>query len=144
MTGICFFFEPSDVDVWSGKNLDAWNYAIKAAGDIDKMIVINKTDQTIKSPDKTLDFQVVDKIPILPNAYILTTPWDLENQSISLWDCDHQCDWYIFGPASGWQGVLPSMDGEINVSIPQSGLGALHSVHIASAVMLHRYHVRGS
>jgi len=131
MAGICFFFEDSDVDVWSGKDLDAWNYAIKAAGDVDNMIVVNKTDQYLQSPDVNLGFQVVNELPELENATFIKCPWD-SGENISLWDFDHNTDWYVFGPASGWGGV----DG---VCIPQNGIGACHSVHIATTVMFHRY-----
>ena len=134
MAGICFFFEPSDVDVWSGKDLDAWNYAIKLAGDIDRMIVVNKTEQTIQSPDRALDFSVVDTLPELENACYLTPPW---KESESMWDFDHNVDWYVFGPASGWAEAPGKM-----ICIPQAGLGAPHSVHVATTVMFHRYHVR--
>lgn len=128
MAGICFYFEESDVDVWSGKNLDAWNYAAKAAGDIDKMIVINRTSQEIKTPDADLDFKVVSELPELENSVKICCPW---KGGISLWEYDHSADWYIFGPSEGWDSG--------DVHIPTAGRGALHSVHAATVVMCHRY-----
>ena len=144
MAGICFFFEHPDVDVWSGKDLDAWHYAARIAGDIDRMMVVNKTGMVLESPDRALDFQVVGALPILPNACFLTTPKERFHPEQPLWDYDHRADWYVFGPASGWTGNLPSMDGEHVVYIPQSGFAHCHSVHVATAVMFHRYHVRNS
>lgn len=135
MAGLCFYFEPEDIDVWSGKNLDAWNYAAKVAGDIDKMIVVNKTSQDIPSPDKSIDFKVVSDLPDLDRACYLTPPW---HDGISMWEFDHDADWYVFGPASGWR----SRPGDNMVVIPQAGQGAVHSVHAATAVMFHRYYVR--
>jgi len=139
MAGICFFYEDSDVDVWSGHNLDAWNYAIKASGGINKIIVVNKTDQVLNTPDGNLDFQVVSELPILEDAIYLVCPWEANESSISLWDYDHSADWYIFGPARGW--VSEPREKAQTIHIPQSGIGALHSVHIASVVMMHRYKV---
>ena len=133
MAGICFYYEDVDVDVWSGKDLDAWNYACKVAGDITKMIVVNGTDQIVVSPDSELDFEVVEELPELGKAAYIVCPW--ESPSLSLWDFEHDVDWYVFGPASGWNAPLE----ESRVSIPQSGRGAVHSAHIATVVMFHRY-----
>lgn len=139
MAGICFFYEDSDVDVWSGKNLDAWNYAVKAAGDVDSMIVVNRTSQIITTPEGSLKFQVVSELPMLENAIYLACPWENKTNQISLWDYDHSADWYVFGPAKGWKSMqLPPHQ---SVYIPQAGRGALHAVHIASVVMMHRYGV---
>jgi hypothetical protein len=138
MAGLCFYFEDADVDVWSGKNLDAWNYAAKAAGDIDRMIVINRTDQLISPPDADLtQFEVLSELPSLERAVYLVGPSQAGLDAASLWSFDHDVDWYVFGPASGWE------PGHPRLHVPQAGIGALHAVHIASVVMLHRYHVRG-
>ena len=136
MAGICFFFEPYEIDVWSGKDLDAWNYAVKVSGDIDRMIVVNKTFLEIPSPDKAMEFQVVKELPVLGNAVFFTPPW---HEAEPLWSFDHDVDWYVFGPAAGWGAQPPDR----MVSIPQAGLGAVHSVHAATTVMFHRYYVRG-
>ena len=135
MAGVCFYFEDYDTDVWSGHNLDAWNYAFKVAGDIDNLIVVNKTDQVIQSPDRRLSFEVVTELPELSNACYLTPPW---HESTSMWDFDHNVDWYVFGPATGWGGS----PGDLMIHIPQDGLGAVHSVHACTTVMFHRYKVR--
>ena len=138
MAGICFYFEPHEVDVWSGHDLDAWNYAAKAAGDIRRMIVVNRTDQRVPCPDAGLaSFEVMRHAPRLENAVYLVGPNECGPNSVSLWDFDHNVDWYVFGPAAGWGS---SRDG---LHVPQSGKGSLHSVHICSVVMMHRYHVRG-
>lgn len=137
MAGICFYFEDSDVDVWSGKDLDAWNYACKVAGDIDKAYIINKTDQVLEPFDVNMDFQVFGSLAeaeaaMTGNKMYLTCPWNIGNQS-SIVGHDHLVDWYLFGPAAGWQ---KSIDG---FYIPQGGHGAVHSVHAATVVMFHRY-----
>lgn len=51
--GVCFYFEDNDVDVWSGRSidLDAWNYAIKAAGDIKDVVIINRTNENLRTLD---------------------------------------------------------------------------------------------
>jgi hypothetical protein len=56
---------------------------------------------------------------------------------VSLWDFDHQTDWYVFGPASGWQ---KNLFGNILVTIPQNDEIYLHATHIASTVLFHRYY----
>lgn len=137
MVGICFYFEDSDTDVWSGKNLDAWNYAAKCAGDIDTFLVINQTDQTLTTPDANLTFRVEPTLPELSGRVTyLVCPWDNTPTKMPLWNFDHATDWYVFGPAKGWSSI------ESGVYIPQSGRGACHSVHIATVVMMHRYGVR--
>jgi hypothetical protein len=140
MVGICFYFESYDKDVWSGRriDLDAWNYAAKAVGDVDRIIVINKTFSEIKNPDSgTFDFKVVTEIPKLEGKIIkVCCPWDKCKNLKSLWDFDHNVDWYVFGPADGWREEI-----ENGVYIPQNGKAALHSTHVASTVLFHRYEV---
>jgi hypothetical protein len=140
MTGITFFFENNDTDVWSGRrvDLDAWNYACKAAGDIDSVIIINKTAMEIKHFDVKMNTHIVstweeaEEIMSGDRQTFITCPWDGGSHS-PLYDFDHKTDWYVFGPASGWK--VPR-DG---IYIPQAGRGSLHSMHIASAVLLHRF-----
>ena len=114
MSGICFFFEQNDIDVWSGRSidLDAWNYAMKAAGDITKLIVINRTDTVIVSPDADLElFEVHQEFPALDGRVVrCVCPWD------------------------------KTVDPSVSLYVPQAGKGSLHSVHIASVVMLHRFY----
>ena len=137
MVGIVFYFENPDVDVWSGKNLDAWNYACKVAGDVTDMIVVNKTLADIKTPDAELNFQVVSELPELTgNVCYLACPWNIISKLAPLQECNHQTtDWYVFGPADGWGADQL----ETGYFLPQAGHGACHSVHIATAVMFHRY-----
>jgi hypothetical protein len=150
MAGICFFFEPYDIDVWSGRriDLDAWNYACNAAGDIDHVVVINRTRQKIRSPNADIKFDLVessktnialDDVPDFKgNVAYICCPWDRAKNKTSLWDFDHNVDWYVFGPANGWREEL-----ENGVYIPQNGIGAMHSTHIATTILLHRYQAQG-
>ena len=140
MAGVVFYFEENDVDVYSGRriDLDAWNYAIKLAGDVDTMIVINRTNQELTTPDAHLNFQVVSQMPELTGEIAhLICPWDLSTHKTALWDFNHQVDWYVFGPGTGWTDKAP----ESGIYMPQHGLAACHSVHVATAVMAHRYKV---
>lgn len=140
MAGVCFFFEESDVDVWSGKNLDAWNYAFKMAGDINRIHVINRTNQVIQNPDSSVDFTTSKKLSdweYSGKVAMLLPPW--RNPDQSLWNFNHNVDWYVFGPALDFVSVP---DASV-VTIPMCGQGALHAVHAATVVMAHRYHVLG-
>jgi len=139
MAGICFFFETYDKDVWSGRNidLDAWIYAAKIAGDIDKMHVINRTPSKIQSPDRRTQFSISETMPELEGKVTyVTTPWQ-NPDAVPIWDFDHQTDWYAFGPGSGWHDKH-----EHAITIPQANEGiACHSVHIVTTVIMHRYKV---
>lgn len=138
MAGLVFYFESADVDVWSGKNLDAWNYAAQAAGDITRMIVVNKTDQVLRTPDAGLeDFRVVQELPLLRNAAYFVGPGERKPSTVPLWSFPHDVDWYVFGPAAGWPRPF-----DRTVTVPQAGLGALHAVHVATTALLHRYAVK--
>lgn len=142
MAGICFFFESYDTDVWSGHNLDAWIYACKAAGDIDRIIVINKTKQKVPRPDLSLGYDEVKSIEEaieIMDGHItqIVCPWDFEKTE-ELWSYDHNTDWYIFGPATGW---VRKDVGDAKVTVPQAGIGACHSVHIATVILMNRFGV---
>ena len=139
MAGICFHFENIDVDVWSGHDLDAWNYAAKACGDIDEIIVINHTEKVLKNPDiDKFRFSVVNKTPQLKGDVVsLVPPWQCKTSGTSLWNFSHNVDWYYFGPASS-----PLIVQGEEVFVPQVGVGALHAVHIASVVLMHRFGVK--
>jgi hypothetical protein len=143
MAGIVFFFEKNDVDVFSGRQIDlsAWNYAIKAAGDISKVIVVNKTSVDISNFNSDLEyFSVVSDLPDLSGRLThIVCPWDIVDSIESLWDFNHNTDWYLFGPAEGWRRYGRLGHG---VTVPMAGHGSLHALHIASVVMLHRYGVR--
>ena len=138
MAGIVFYFEDNDIDVWSGRkiDLDAWNYSCKIGG-IDKVIIINKTEEDIKPFDSWMDIKIVKDFDINSldgHTTQLVTP--NETISTSLWDFDHKTDWYIIGPASGWCGVY---EADKKITIPQGDNGHHHSVFVASTVMYHRY-----
>ena len=140
MAGLCFFFEPNDVDVYSGRriDLDAWNYAAKMAGDVDRIVVVNRTDMELQTPDASVDFRVEETVPYLAGKVArVCCPWDTMPDGCPLWKYDHAADWYVFGPASGWD--VPVHNG---VCVPQAGNAAPHSAHIATTVMAHRYWVR--
>lgn len=135
MAGIAFYFEDYDRDVYSGRRIDfdAWRYAALAAGDIDRMLVVNRTEEALPNPGGNIKLTEVDELPELDNAVYMATPWDTESEA--LWHFDHDVDWYVFGPAAGWAGQVPGRA----VHIPQNGLAAFHSIHIASVVMMDRY-----
>ena len=139
MSGICFYFENSDVDVWSGKDLDAWNYACKIGGGIDSVIVINRTDQILTPFDVSMNFHVVktiDEARALMQGDVtqMVCPWEAIDKA-EIQHFDHQTDWYVFGPASGWYG---NHFGDTLLTLPQHGVGAAHAVHVATAVMFFR------
>lgn len=140
MAGIAFYFEEKHKDVYSGRrvDLDAWNYASKLAGDIDRAIIVNQTDVDLQPFDRKVETSIVETMPALPglSAY-LVTPWE-GGLATPLWEFNHDVDWYVFGPASA-----PWTPGPLQVTIPQAGQGACHSVHIATVVMAHRYTVIG-
>lgn len=140
MSGLVFYYEDNDVDVWSGRNsdLDAWNYAIKVVGDVDKVIVINKTNQVLSTFDASIDIQFVYDFPVLTGHITqIVCPWESYSKpNTSLWDFNHLTDWYVLGPAHGWSG---QEIGDILLTIPQKGIAAVHSVHAITAIMFHRY-----
>lgn len=139
MAGVAFFYESSETDVFSGRqrDLDAWNYAALAAGDIDRFRVVNRTDQPIQPIDADVEFQVVaEPLELDGRVAHIVCPWDEADELVALWDFDHQVDWYVFGPAAGW-----TVRVNLGVYIPIAGTAALHSVHAASVVLAHRYKV---
>jgi len=142
--GIVFFFEENDVDVWSGRNvdLDAWNYNCKIA-DIKKAIIVNKTEQDIQTFDVDMDIQIVTSLPLLTgHTTQIVCPWEnTPTQKTNLWEFDHNTDWYVFGPSSGWAN---NYFGDSYLTIPQNGLGAHHSVFVATSIMFHKYNIKGS
>jgi len=140
MPGVAFFFEANDVDVWSGRpvDLDAWRYAIRAAGDISRAVIVNRTGASLML-DGDMRVDVCDELPDLEGrvAHIIC-PWNPARERVELWGFDHAVDWYVFGPAGGWQHAP-----DLGVYVPQAGHGAPHAVHVASVVMMHRYHAIG-
>jgi hypothetical protein len=142
MAGILFFFEDNDIDIFSGRRLDlsAWNYAIKSAGDITKVIIVNRTSLQISTFDSDLEYFLVTKdLPQLDGSIIhVVCPWDNTCNTVSLWNYEHSADWYLFGPAKGWKEYGKLSNG---LTIPVANNIAFHSVHAASIVMAHRYGV---
>lgn len=157
MTGICFFFEPNDIDVWSGRavDLDAWHYASKAFG-IDQMAMIDLVGDGLNLQINSSTLferykQLSDFEEVHSNEDLLyfETPWSFKNitptkltQLIHPENC-----WYIFGPAAGFQ--PEKMSPRRWITVPQEGSLqgahiAMHSVHLASIVLAHRYFQRGS
>jgi len=157
MAGIIFFYEESYKDVFSGANeetMNAWNYARHIGGGIDCMVVINCTGEHLESPDQSLDFleipcnrldqaaEILNSINGSNKAFFVT-PWEAPHFGTpqDLWSWDHETDWYVFGPASGWSAISSHPVGT-PITIPQHGMGAAHAIHVATAVMFHRAGVK--
>lgn len=151
MSGVVFFFENNDRDVFSGRtvDLDAWRYAIKAGG-IDKAVCVNLSGADLFF-DAAFDFTEINSVVdykswlndrINENIVFLETEWSIPDNKtkLSLRELDHSSiDWYVFGSAAGHSFTLDKSF----VYLPQDGIGALHSVHIASAVLLRRWEELG-
>jgi hypothetical protein len=139
MPGIVFHFEPNATDVFSGRqqDLDAWIYAMKIPGDIDKAIVINTTGMDIRGLDRALQWTVLEQMPDLPGKAVwIGLPTNF-NVTKPLWNFDHIIDWYVFGPAAGWGETVRDKFG---VCVPQNDFNiALHGLHIAPTVMFDRF-----
>jgi len=138
VSGVAFFLEEYDVDVYSGRLecLDAWNYAIGSAGDIVNVAIINRTGlkpvfnarynvQVFPTEEEFLSLASGDQITYV-GAY------NEFEETQSLWDFDHKTDWYFFGAASGHSGPK-------GITIPTADNMVLHSVHAATVVMAHRH-----
>ena len=142
MAGIVFYFEDYDTDVWSGRpiDMDAWKYSVNASIGIDKVFIINKTEEEPKWFNNTMDIQIVDEMPELEGHITqLVTPSEMvryNKESLSLWDFNHDTDWYVFGPASGWGG---NHFGDTFLSIPHNNNVHHHSVFIGTITLYHRY-----
>jgi hypothetical protein len=142
MTGIVYHFEAEHDDVWSGSQemLNAWHYACMATSDVRDMIVVNKTKTNLLTPGGQYNFSVVNDLTALTGSVAqVCAPWEFPSAE-ELWTFDHEVDWYVYGPAAGWKGF--DLGGR-KLTIPQNGLGALHAVHINTAVLMHRYSVKG-
>jgi len=139
MAGIVFYFEDNDVDVWSGRNidLDAWNYNCKIGG-ITKAIVVNLTDQNLITFDGNMDITFVNELPSLSGHVTQLVTSNDTNTPTSLWDFDHQTDWYVFGPSNGWSG---NIFGDTLLTIPQTSGAHHYSVFVDTTIMFHRDHI---
>jgi len=136
MAGIVFYFEDNDTDVWSGRriDLDVWNYNCKIGG-ITKAIVVNKTSEDLITFDSNMDVTFMDNMPTLSGTVAqLVTPTEVSGTT-SLWEFDHQVDWYVFGPAGGWGG---NHFGDILLTIPETTSVYHHSVFVGATIMFHR------
>jgi len=141
MASVCFFYEENDVDVFSGRQdlLDAWNYALLMAGDIDHVVIINLTDERLNF-NQSFKVDIVESVEnfheISDGQKVVLVGAENEfSNPVSLWDYDHKDDWYFFGSASGHQ------LSESGISIPSENEMALHSVHAATVIFSHRYKV---
>ena len=145
MSGVVFYFQTFDKDVFSSRpiDLDAWRYALQAGG-ITKARCLNEADANISLGID--DFEIigthVDDLLAWQQAHsedyfaVFDTQWTCPPDAIPLQNLDHsQVDWYVFG---GGNGIPVNLPGQ-RVYLPQSGTGSLHSVHVASAVMFRRW-----
>lgn len=140
MVGVCFHYEEYDSDVFSGRPviLDAWNYAISAAGDVTEVCIINKTAQTLKFNEKfdlkvfgtCQEFLEYSKSRKVTNV---VAPGEVD-QPTSLWEFDHVTDFYLFGSTAD------RLSGG-GIIIPTAGVAAFHPVHAATVVLSHRFGV---
>ena len=143
MVGVLFFFERNDIDIFSGRRIDlsAWNYALKSAGDIDRVIIINRTEKQIPVFNSDLNIRIETKIPELSGIKtFVICPHDNAENKTDLWNFNHDTDWYLFGPADGWKSEDINIDN--GVYIPTALSDGLHALHIATAVMLHRFRTK--
>lgn len=147
MAGICFYYEDSDIDICSGGVLFAWGYNCMAAGDINKMIVINLADSPPWNPGditgQKYDFTVVKSLEQAEDLMAgdritqVVCPWnDFDTKVIELWDYDHKTDWYVFGPAHGWKDYDMKTD---KITIPVFEESPMFSVHAATVILTHRH-----
>lgn len=137
MAGIVFYFENNDRDVWSGRriDLDAWNYNCKI-GNIDKAIIVNLTSQELITFDGNMDVTFVNELPsLIGHVTQLVTPIETTGTT-PLWDFNHETDWYILGPSSGWGG---NYFADTLLTIPQQSPVYHHSVFVATTLMFHRH-----
>ncbi len=144
MAGVVFWFQSQDKDVFSCRpiDLDAWRYAIKSGG-INQARCFNETPLPLFF-DQDFDFEIAgsnlddfrDWAKDKSNLIILQCEWSCPESAIPLSEVDHsKVDWYVFGRGSGLPNNLPGQ----YVYLPQDGLGGLHPVHTASAVLLRRW-----
>jgi len=143
MAKVCIYYQPYDIDTFSGnpERLYAWSYAFQSVGDITDLKIIDSVGISyptgISSSIKT---EVIKDFPDFGNETVtqLVCPWNQPpKESISLWNFDHDTDWYFFGPASGWK--EEEYIGDNYVHIPTHGNTEFHSLHVGTVVMTHRY-----
>ena len=144
MAGVVFWFQSQDRDVFSGRpiDLDAWRYAIKAGG-CNQARCINETAWPLTF-EEAFDFEIIgshvddlhDWAKDKKNVVVFEAEWSCPEGAIPLSEVDHsKVDWYVFGNGSS---APQGLAGQY-VYLPQDGIGGLHPVHTASAVMLRRW-----
>ena len=118
------------------------------AGGIDEMIVINRTDSAPANPAEIIGqgldngFTVVRSLEeaqaVIGGGRVtqVVCPWDFGRQATDLWDYQHETDWYVFGPASGWGGRDIGSD---KITIPVPDNTPMFSVQAATVIFSHRY-----
>lgn len=158
MTGIAFYFEDNDADVWSGRqiDLDQWMRLVLCYG-YDNIAVIDL------STGKQASFNGNQSVPIefftssadFMMAYgtdkftVFECPWNPTTRSkIMMWDYDHTTDrdWHCFGPSGGWASTAlknntNGLDIQI-VSIPQANQDPQPAIYVASIVGAHMHNIR--
>jgi hypothetical protein len=138
MVGVAFYFEPNDIDVYSGRaiDLDAWYLASQISAGVTELLVVNRTDVKLVTPNSNMTFVVVDELPELNNAVYLDP-----TKGTSLWGLDHSTvEWYVFGPAGGWE---KEDSKKTYIHIPTREGIHCHSQHVMTTVMFHRHKVLG-
>ena len=151
MAGVVFWFEDNDRDTFSGRqlDLDAWRHALKAGG-IDKArcfniskfdpVIIGDDDYTIAGTSKKDYIDWVDQHKY-ENLLFVGSQNECPESAVTLKNVDHnQVDWYIFGRSNG---ILKTGHEKNFMYLPTKNNLALHSLHIASAVMLDRWSAIG-
>lgn len=120
--------------------LHAWNYALRAAGDISRVALINLTGKHVTF-NKAFDYTVyntIDEFYESADGTLMHVGAANEfDVPVSLWRYSHNDDWLVFGPASGHPKRTTGL------TIPTSTDTVFHAVHAATVVMCHRFEVLG-
>lgn len=150
MKKLAFFYESPEVDCFSGTQdaLSAWRYAAKAFG-VDEIIVINLTKDDINFNDSAINCTVVNSI----KEFIDTTKCivyaaevdkvlrdagkvPVKLQHLNMWEHAGQDHCIFFGSAMALD-YLP--DHFKWFTVDTADKAALHSIHVAYAVLHHFY-----
>lgn len=151
MSGIVFYFQENDKDVFSGRkvDLDAWRYAMKAGG-INEAKIINETELSL-SLGGDMNYEIIgrsdqDLVKWVNNnkhnnnIVALSPEWECPYDSKSIYELNNNIldiNWFLIGGANG----LPKLDIEY-VYFPQNGQGAMHSVHVASVLNIYLWKIK--
>lgn len=157
--GLCFHFETTDRDLWSGRkiDLDAWQ-TMCVAFDVKKVVCIDLAGWAhIDWPQGGPDLKIVKSLEefeeyagedSLERRIYVETPWTVPKEnsppitpyrSINLTTDDIY--WLIIGPSAG---IKPSSNRKHYYTVPQeggkNGKGpSLYPVHMASVPLSHFY-----